>query len=187
MVGPESGNVYVNNVQVAHTWKSFTPRVAVDYQITPNILVYASFSKGFKSAGFNGRPAVLSALTQFDPEKITSYETGLKSDLFNHHVRANLALFRADYSNIQLQRNLLINGALVTDVNNVTKSRIQGFEGELTIVPATGLELSGNVGYAHNKYTKIQPGAVVTSDSKIPYAPQLTYSLVRPPQDRPWQ
>ncbi|WP_174279106.1 TonB-dependent receptor [Sphingomonas bacterium] len=177
VAGPESGIVYVNNVRLAHTWTSFTPRAALDYQATRDVLVYASVSKGFKSGGFNGRPAALSALTQFDPEKVTSYELGFKSDLLDHHVRLNVAAFDAEYSNIQLQRNILINGVLVTDVNNVAKSRIQGAEGELTVVPATGLELGGSIGYAHNKYTTIQPGAVVTATSKIPYAPELTYSL----------
>ena len=106
-----------------------------------------------------------------------SYETGFKSDLLDHHVRLNVAAFRAAYSNIQLQRNILVGTTIVTDVNNVAKARIQGVEGELTIVPTAGLELAANIGYAHNEYTEIQPGAVVTPTSKIPYAPQLTYSL----------
>jgi iron complex outermembrane recepter protein len=175
--GPESGIVYVNNVEVSRSWKAFTPRIALDYQITPKILAYVSYSEGFKGGGINGRPSNLAALTIFDPEEVASYEAGLKADLFDRHVRANFAVFRADYSNIQLQRNVLINNAIVTDVNNVAKSRIQGFEAEIAIVPVAGMEFAGSVGYAHNEYTEIQPNAVVLPDSKIPYAPELTYNL----------
>jgi iron complex outermembrane receptor protein len=174
---PESGIVYVPTTRLNGDWHAFTPRFSLDYQVTPNILFYASASRGYKSGGFNQRPATLVSLTEFQPETLWSYEAGMKSDLFDHHVRANIAVYRSDYQNIQLTRQILINNQIVSDINNVAKARIQGIEGELTIVPVRGFELSGTVGYVDDKYTKLQPGAIVALNNKIPYVPTWNVAL----------
>ncbi|MDB5678291.1 TonB-dependent receptor [Sphingomonas bacterium] len=168
---PESGIVYVPTTPLKGDYNAFTPRFSLDYQVTPNVLIYASASRGYKSGGFNQRPATAVSLTEFQPETLWSYEAGIKSDLFDHHIRANFAVYRANYSNIQLTRQILINNQIISDINNVAKARIQGFEGELTIVPVKGFELSGTVGYVDDKYTKLQPGAIVAPTGKIPYVP----------------
>lgn len=173
---PESGITYVPTTPLADHWHALTPRLSLNYQVASTILLYASASRGYKSGGFNERPATLSSLTEFQPETVWSYEIGAKSDLFNHHLRTNLALYRSEYNNIQLTRQILINNVIVSDVNNVAKARIQGVEAEVTVVPVRHLELTGTLGYVDDKYTKLQPGAVVSIDNKIPYV--STWNLV---------
>ncbi|MDB5708144.1 MAG: TonB-dependent receptor [Sphingomonas bacterium] len=175
---PESGIIYVPPTAFDDSWHALTPRFALDYRISPNILVYASASRGFKSGGFNGRPSNIASLSSFAPETVWSYETGIKADLLQHHVRLNLAGFIADYQNIQLQRQILVIGTgIVSDIRNVAASRIKGLEGELTILPVRGLELTASGGYTTDKYTNIQTGAPVTATGVIPYTPKWTYSL----------
>ena len=177
-VSPESGIIYVPPTSFDDSWHALTPRFALDYRLTPDILLYASASRGFKSGGFNGRPSNMASLSAFDPESVWSYESGIKADLLQHHVRLNLAGFIADYKNIQLQRQILVVGTgIVSDIRNVAASRIKGLEGELTILPVHGLELTASGGYTTDKYTSIQAGAPVTATGVIPYTPKWTYSL----------
>ncbi|MGH6616654.1 TonB-dependent receptor [Sphingomonas sp.] len=175
---PESGIIYVPPTAFDDRWNAFTPRFALDYRVSSDILLYASASRGFKSGGFNGRPSNIASLSAFNPESVWSYETGFKADLLDRHVRLNVAGYIADYSNIQLQRQILVVGTgIVSDIRNVAASRIKGLEGELTILPVKGLELTASGGYTTNKYTSIQPGAPVTAGGVIPYSPKWTYSL----------
>src|SRR5882757_6168608 len=174
---PESGAIYVPTTKLHDTWKALTPRLALDYQLTSDLLLYGSVAKGFKSGGFNGRPGNLQSLSEFQPETLWSYEVGMKSEWFEHRLRGNLAAFYSDYKNIQLSRQLLIGTVLYSDLLNVAGSKVQGFELELTALPLQGLEVRASAGYTYNKYTDIQPQAPVSPTSKIPYAPEKTANI----------
>ena len=177
VISPQSGIVYVPTQNLSGRWKAWTPRFAADVRISDDILAYVSASRGFKSGGFNGRPSNLASLTTFNPESVWSYEAGIKAEALQHRVRANLAVFRSDYDNIQLSRQTIIGGVLISDISNVASSRIKGVEGELVLVPTRGLEFNAAFGYTYNEYTKVQPGAVVTAANKIPYAPEWTIAV----------
>lgn len=177
VISPITGITYVPRQTLSDRWRAWTPRFAIDYRVSGQFLVYASASRGFKSGGFNGRPSNQASLTTFDPETVWSYEVGVKSQFLDRRVRLNLAGFTADYGNIQLSRQAIINNVLVSDISNVAASRVKGVEGELIVAPARGLELSAAAGYTFNRYATVQPGAIVTADNKIPYAPDWTVNL----------
>src|SRR5262249_39332045 len=87
------------------TFNVFTPRVGGQYQITDDLMVYASWSKGFKSGGWTTRlsqPISSGDQAQFGPEFAKTTEVGLKSELFQRHVLINSAIFYTDYQGIQL-------------------------------------------------------------------------------------
>jgi iron complex outermembrane receptor protein len=75
------------------TWK-----VGLEYDVSPDVFAYASVSNGYKAGGFNlssdGRP--------YNPETITAYEAGIKSDLFDRTARVNVDAFYYDYTDLQL-------------------------------------------------------------------------------------
>ncbi len=84
-------------------WSAITPKLSVQYAWTPDILQYVTYSKGFKSGGFDNRATRLDLATlPFAPEDVITYETGLKSELLDHRLRANLAVFYNDYQNLQV-------------------------------------------------------------------------------------
>jgi iron complex outermembrane receptor protein len=86
-----------------HTWTALTPKGAISAQWTDNILQYVSVSRGFKSGGYDNRATQLMfAERAFNPEYVNSYETGLKTELFRRHLRANLAGFYNDYKDLQV-------------------------------------------------------------------------------------
>ncbi|HEX5659005.1 MAG TPA: TonB-dependent receptor, partial [Polyangiales bacterium] len=87
----------------SETWTAFTPKGAISAQYTENVLHYVSVSRGFKSGGFDNRATQLMfAERPFNPEYVNSYETGFKTELFKHHLRANLAGFYNDYKDLQV-------------------------------------------------------------------------------------
>src|SRR3546814_17135411 len=79
-------------------FNSFTPRVALDYQVTPDMLLYASWSKGFKSGTYNlgtlGNPV--------NPEQVSAFEGGIKSTLFDRRLRLNVPGFSYAYTYLLL-------------------------------------------------------------------------------------
>src|SRR5690606_17193934 len=78
---------------VGDTWKSFTPMGSIDYKWTEDLLTYASVSRGFKSGGFNGRPINEGSVSAYDPEYVTAFEVGVKSDWLNRRLRVNISAF----------------------------------------------------------------------------------------------
>ena len=104
------------------TWDAFTPRVALDYQATPDMLLYVSWSKGFKSGTFN-----LGGLQPpVDPEKVSAFEAGVKSTWFDRRLRLNLAGFYYDYKDLQIGK--VVGSSLVLE--NAASATIYGLESE---------------------------------------------------------
>ncbi len=89
--------------RASKTWAQVTPKLSVQYQWTPDAMGYLTYSKGFKSGGFDNRATRLDLATlPFAPEEVITYEGGLKSELFDKRLRANLAAFYNDYQNLQV-------------------------------------------------------------------------------------
>ena len=136
------------------TYKKTKPTylVGVNYHVTDDILAYAKFSTGYISGGSVGGVA-------FDPETAKSWEAGIKSELFDRHLRLNLTGFFAKYGNLQqsvpgyLAARPDLNLAMV----NYGNAEAKGFEAEATVVPLHGLSLSGAVSYTDFKFTKFTP------------------------------
>lgn len=85
------------------TWRALTPKLSVQAQWTPNLLQYVTWSRGFKSGGFDNRATRLDLATlPFNPEKVTTYEGGLKATLFDRALRSNIAIFYNDYKDLQV-------------------------------------------------------------------------------------
>ena len=161
-------------------WSAVSPRLSVDYQWTPDVMTYISASQGFKSGGFNGRAATVAEFNEFQPEKVWTYEIGLRSDWLDKKLRVNLTAFYSDYRDLQVQDNTsaIINGKPVPleTLSNVPRSRITGSEAELIVVPLPGLKLSGGLGLIDAKYTELSPGSSLTTSLQFPFTPKVSYT-----------
>lgn len=148
MIAPSG--VRIPTVQNAKIW---TPRFAINFKPTKDILLFASATRGFKSGGWNARGTASSQLLPFGPEKVWSYEAGIKSEWLDHRVRANVTLFYMDVTDLQTPSALVApSGAITFLTRNFANYRNKGIEGELTFVPVTGLHLYANFGYQDDKY-----------------------------------
>jgi len=137
------------------TESRFDPKVTIDYKARENLFLYATFSRGFKSGGFN----IGGLQDPFKPEVINDYEAGVKVDLFDRRLRLNIAGFHYDYSNLQV--NIVEGLALIT--RNAAKAKVDGVEVEMTALPVDNLHLSFNVAYLNARYAKFD-----TIDNAIP-------------------
>ena len=134
--------------------KQWTPRFALNYKLNPDILLYVSATKGFKSGGWNARGYSPSGVLPFGPEKVWSYEAGVKSEFFNHHLRANVNVYREDVSDLQTLSGIVnpTTGAISFVTRNFANYRNTGVEAELNAIPLRGLNLFANIGYQNDKY-----------------------------------
>jgi len=155
------------------SWDNFSPRGSLEYKWTDDFMTYASVSRGFKSGGFNGRPVAAEALRPFDPELVTAYEAGLKSEWLDRRLRFNAAYFYMDYTDIQVTiATASQSGSFIFVTENAAKARIRGFEAEMQLRPVSGLDITGGVGYTDAEYTRLDPGATVTEDTHFAKAPK---------------
>jgi iron complex outermembrane receptor protein len=136
-------------------WKEFTPKVGVRYQATEDAMLYATYSGGFRSGGFNSRiDSLESARQPYDPETVDNIELGFKSEWMDSRVRFNGAIFRMDYADKQEELQLPSDGATgqKTVLFNASDATIQGIELEFQAYVSDGLSVRGNLGYLDSVY-----------------------------------
>jgi iron complex outermembrane recepter protein len=167
-LGPDPSfiNLAPNSAQLSQT--EVSPTVGLQFKVNDRANVYARYSKGFKSGGWNvdllrsnSAPDVEPDLFDpakitFKPESVANFEIGFKGDLLDRRLRISAAAFLANYKDIQIARFV---GGLEGYATDNAKARIKGAEFELTALPAEGLTLSANLGFTDAKYLQ----AVVNS------------------------
>jgi iron complex outermembrane recepter protein len=84
----------------------FDWKAGADFKLTDKMMVYGSASTSYRPQAFNPRPFQVTQFVPVDGEEATSYEVGFKADLFDNHLRVNLAAFHVDYN----QRILPVGG-----------------------------------------------------------------------------
>jgi iron complex outermembrane receptor protein len=145
------------------TFKKLTWLGSVDYKITPGVLVYGKVSRGFRGGGGQLRLGAGAAealgVRPFGPEVIDDFEIGLKSDLFDGKVRANIALYYDNYRGLQRSISEVINGQLTGYIRSAGKARVQGAEFELLYKPVPELTLGWAGAYTDAKYQDYRDGA----------------------------
>ena len=176
-----------NNTQDAcDDWSNFTPSLTAAYDINDNISTYAKVVTGYKSGGFNVRSTEAGFQPAFDEEEMVSYELGIKSTLMENRLRLNAAVFRSEYSDMQIQQILDNTAVFLTDVFNAGKAEIEGFEVDLTAVLSEGLTLTLGYGYTNADFVEVidnNPNSAtfqqdISANYIMPYAPQNTYNVV---------
>ncbi|WP_017931791.1 TonB-dependent receptor [Robiginitomaculum antarcticum] len=154
----------------------FTPRVAVNYKLDEDTNVYASFSQGFKAGGFDPRArADLDPLgisrDGFGPERVDSYELGIKGSTLSDRLTYSAAVFFANYEDQQItvQQGVYDPGTpgpvgtpntFISSVFNAGESEYKGLEFEGALRLSENFTLSTVVGYIDAEIVDIQSGGV---------------------------
>jgi iron complex outermembrane receptor protein len=165
----------------------------VAYKLSDTVNAYAKFSEGFKSGGFNGEfgnvgsppgsAAVVAAnvaetKTPFNPEKVQSYELGLKTSLAQGRVQLNTAVFQNNTRDLQLSI-FQATGAASSIISNAGKAVTRGFELDGTWLPVDALRLQVSYGYLDAKYTEfIENGINVADDRAFVHAPRNSFNVL---------
>ena len=149
-------------------------KIEIDYKPAGDTLLYASLSRGLKSAGFNN--GVLAAglpITDlaFKPETLLAYEVGFKSSFFDRKASVAAAAFYYNYKNFQVL-NFVGLGSFITNRD----ARIYGGEIELNFRPVPPLTLQLNGGFVHTKLIGVANGGGVVANREMALAPSWTLS-----------
>jgi len=153
----------------SHTWTQPTYRLTVSQEFNPTLFGYGTYSHGFKAGGYNdqvgtsGNPITADEKKPTDPEKADSFELGMKSELLDHRIRLNEALFYVQYKDAIRQvvvpvTNLNGSPGEETLFRNAAKMTTYGIESELTAQLAPGLLARLPVSYQHCKYNSFTSG-----------------------------
>ena len=123
-----------------------TGRAVLDFKITPDNLLYASYSRGYKSGGINPPvPAIFNVPSIFRPEQVDAFEVGSKNTFLDGTLRLNLTGFYYKYKDLQLAR--IVNR---TAVNDNISANIYGLEAEAVISPTPDFVVNANFSYLHS-------------------------------------
>jgi iron complex outermembrane receptor protein len=138
------------------SWHAWTPRASVLFKATDRTNLYVTYSKGYKAGVFN---TVSFQRTPVNPEKVTSFEGGVKSDEFNH-FSFSAAAFHYTYKDLQLPTIISTGATFVQELRNAARAKIYGAEidGTWQATDAFSLRVGGT--YLHARYSSF-PSAVV--------------------------
>jgi len=162
-------------VQQEDDSSEWIPRFGLQYRFSPNVMAYATVSKGYRPGGFNYR-ADTEEIRRYQEEKTWTYEAGVKSSWFNNRLTANFSIFHNDVNGYQV--------LLVDDFGffqNIASADVSatGLEFELKAQPIEGLDVVFGLGYVNSRFTSYQNPLTGEdfNDNRVPFAPDITYNI----------
>jgi iron complex outermembrane receptor protein len=144
---PVAGTGYAFTDTISHA--AWTPKFGLELHARPNVLTYASATRGFKSGGFNLTSRA--AGRGYAPEFAWSYEGGMKTTVARGRATFNLAAFQSDYSDVQVQTAILPG---VIDISNAAAATIRGVEVESTFRLAPPARVGGHLAWLDATYDR---------------------------------
>lgn len=141
------------SVDPTTTWKEPTYRIVYSHDITPNVMAYAGYNRGFKSGNYNLIPATTAS---YNPEILDAFEAGFKSTLAGGRIRFNGAVFYYEYDDLQLQ----ITDAVSARVINAAAAEIKGVEVDFNARVTDGLTVNLGATYIDAEYASFPQAQV---------------------------
>lgn len=167
-------------------------KVTLDYQLDKDILLYATYSEGYRPGGFNRLPGPATNANNlpefedfvvpatYESDEVTNMELGWKTMFFNGNLRFNGALYRIDWDNIQVAVLDSANISFLTFTDNVADAQITGIELDAAWTATDHLTLFGALSNNHSEVTGLTNGLGFTLapvGSELALSPELNYSL----------
>jgi len=165
---------------IDETWNAVSGTLNVNYALAEGVMVYGTYSRGFRSGGFAARPAAPASVGAYDPEYVDMFEIGLKALVLEDRLRFNAAVYRNDYEDYQAQVNRVGN-SFDTRVLNAAAAEIDGVELELTALISPIFRIDATYAYTDAEITKVDldPSleANFSAGHKLPYVSENTFSI----------
>ena len=136
-------------------WDEFTPKAGLRYRVSPDLMFFGLYSKGYRSGGFSGRANTYDAASKpYDPETVDNYEIGMKSEWMDRRLRLNASAYFMKYNDKQeeLSEQAPVGTGQQTVVLNASSAEITGLEIELLTTPFDGFTLSASLGLLDSEY-----------------------------------
>ena len=155
-LNPAIGNFFDSDTDIntaagrKNNWSNVSPKVGLSWEANDDLFLYASWTRGFRSGGFNGRCGSTATCQPFNEETADSYEVGMKWDGMDNRLRVNLTGFYLDYKDQQvsiIRQSSGSGGGQETVTDNAANAKSKGVELEVTTLPADGLTIWGSLGW----------------------------------------
>ena len=150
-------------------WQRLSPKLALQYQWSPDAQLYASYAEGFRAGGFNAFAAA-SNFPGYDPEQVRAYEVGLKGWGAQHRLRYAAALYWMDIGDMQVQQ-IVLPGAV--SISNAAEARSTGLELEAEYLLGRDWRLQGALGINRTRFERFRDGSANHRGNHNPFAPDL--------------
>ena len=166
----------------------FTPMANLAFDLSDKVMLYATYSEGFKSGGFTQRvfPPIVAGFTAppgtpdldliptYEPEFVDVLEAGFKMDLLDGQLRFNGAFFKTNYEELQVQ----VFNSVAPVTQNIGEASIEGFELELSASPAEGWFIEGSLSLLNAEYDTIDTAnTLIFESNEFERVPETTASL----------
>lgn len=166
----------------------FTPMANLSFDLSDSVMLYATYSEGFKSGGFTQRvfPPIVPPFTAppgtpdidliptYEPEFVEVLEAGFKLDLLDGRLRLNGAFFQTDYEELQVQ----VFNSVAPVTQNIGEASIDGFEVELFASPTDGWFLEGSLSLLNAEYDSIDTAnTLILQSNEFERVPETTASI----------
>ncbi len=163
----------INGGKKSDSWDILTPKFAVEYDVTPHVMGYASATMGYRSGGFNIL-ATSPEFSSFEPEKLWSYEMGAKAALLEGTLIVNGAVF---YMNIQDYQTIETQWDGMAFMINAPGATSKGLEMDLTYKPARSITLNAGFGYTDVEIDSFSDAKGDYTGNQGPWSPEYTFHL----------
>lgn len=181
------------NVPNNQKFEKFNPSATVNFRASNNLTLFAKYASGYRAGGSD--EAALYFTEGFEPETVSNFELGVKSDWFERRLRLNLAAFHMDYKNIQMDLQLRRNDPSINQTINAGRAYVRGIEADLTVAPIENLMITASYAFLDNKVKEVtaragtildpavnpdsgfQIGQNVARNFTLAYAPRHAYSI----------
>jgi iron complex outermembrane receptor protein len=169
------------------SFNATTPSFAINYQLVPQLNLYARYAEGFKSGGFNGEYSDTTQTSQqnidetrtpFRPEKQRSLELGAKGSVFDNRVQYGAAVFQNKLTDLQ-ESIFQATGAAASVIRNAGSATVHGIELEGAVVPIAGTRLSANYAYLDPRFDDFEnAGQNVADNRAYVHTPKNSFNVV---------
>lgn len=140
---------FLSNGGNTKTFNDFSPEVSVSYRPNRNLNFYANYKQGFLSGGFNGGSFNAAGDFGYSPQEVEGFEAGVKGSFLDDMLSVDLAAYTYKITDLQVQ---VTTQGTTQELRNAGKVSSDGIELGVTVRPAEGFSLYGNVAYADAKY-----------------------------------
>jgi len=143
------------NYSAQTTFSQFTPRISASYELSDDLSTYVSYSKGFKSGGWDMRGDALitpQTVNGYKPEVVDAYEAGLKGYALDRRVSFASAIFLSKYEDQQVSTQVVVPSGIASSIDNAGSSTLYGVEFEAKAKLTANLSANVALGYIHAKY-----------------------------------
>ena len=155
---------FPNGIPTRLHFDKLTYRFVLAQDLTDQIHAYVSHNLGFKSGAFNANSFTNPPVK---PELLYATEAGLKSELFDHHLRLNLAYFHYNYQDVQVRSQAAPALPGVPILENAAREKMDGVDGDFSFTPLSGLVLNGSFEFLRAKYADFPGASCVTPGTKV--------------------